>query len=117
MKLITKAIESHLHRNYRLMRAAEENGKEFDPLVPLKLFMPETDLSFYIVDIDPADPDRLYGFVTGLASTELGYFSLAELEGLRSPQLGLGIERDAWWPNIKLSTLREKILHGMEAVL
>ena len=42
---------------------------------------------------------------------ELGYFSLAELEGIRGP-LGLGIERDLHWSETTLEALRLKLHHS-----
>jgi hypothetical protein len=63
----------------------------------LKLFTPDGAATWLISEVDPDDPDRLFGLCDlGLGSPELGYVSLAELTALRGP-LGLPVERDAYF--------------------
>ena len=63
-----------------------------DPICRIKLFTPDSYWTWYIIEISKADANTCYGYVEGLDS-ELGYFSLLELELLHGP-LGLAIERD-----------------------
>jgi Protein of unknown function (DUF2958) len=47
-----------------------------------------------ISEVDPDDPDRLFGLCDlGLGFPEIGYVSLAEITALKGP-LGLPVERD-----------------------
>jgi len=46
-----------------------------------------------------------YGYVTGMAYDEFGYFSIHELESLRLP-LGLKIERDLYFDEIPFNDLK-----------
>jgi len=72
-----------------------------DAIVIAKFFTPDSLWSWLATEWSPAD--RLFfGLVVGL-ETELGYFSLEELERTRGPY-GVHIERDLHW---KERTLRE----------
>ncbi len=55
------------------------------------------------------DGDTLFGLCDlGQGSPELGYASLSELESVKFPPFGLGIERDAWFkPTKTLSVYAE----------
>jgi hypothetical protein len=65
-----------------------------DPAPVLKLFTPDAAATWLVSEVDPDDPDRLFGLCDlGLGFAELGYVSLAELSDLRGP-LGLPVERD-----------------------
>jgi hypothetical protein len=67
-------------------------GADHRPVV--KLFTPDANATWLISEVDPDDPDQLFGLCDlGLESPELGYVSLAELKAIRGP-LGLPIERD-----------------------
>lgn len=60
----------------------------------VKLFTSDANATWLISEVDPDDPDRLFGLCDlGLGSPELGYVSLAKLNAVRGP-LGLPIERD-----------------------
>lgn len=69
----------------------ETEGK-LDPICHVKLFTPDSSWSWYIMELSKENMNTCYGYVVGLES-ELGYFSLEELESLHGP-LGLKIERD-----------------------
>jgi len=62
-----------------------------NPLCQVKLFTPDSNWSWYIIEI-AEDKDYCYGYVIGLES-ELGYFTLSEIETVRG-SLGLSVERD-----------------------
>ncbi|WP_434579827.1 DUF2958 domain-containing protein [Sulfurimonas sp. NW15] len=76
-----------------------------DPLCYVKLFTPDSNWSWYIIEFSKADRDTCYGYVQGLES-ELGYFTLSELESLHGA-LGLGVERDLYFTPTVLSTIKE----------
>lgn len=88
MKLLTKTIEKSLPALY------SQDGKGDEALARVKFFCPWGGWTWYVTEYNPTD--RLFfGLVVG-HETELGYFSLDELEAVRGPA-GLRIERDIHW--------------------
>jgi len=81
---------------------ATEDDK--DPLCQIKLFTPDSNWTWFIIEIDDKERVTCFGYVVGLES-ELGYFNLDELESIRGP-LGLKIERDTGFTPIKLSEVK-----------
>ena len=75
-----------------------------DPIVIAKWFTPWTRWTWYGIAYDPQDK-ICFGLVVGF-ETELGYFSIEELEEIRGPH-GLRIERDLYWKEKRLSEVRE----------
>jgi len=69
-----------------------ETEGSLNPLCYVKLFTPDSSWSWYILELSKSDTNTCYGYVQGLQS-ELGYFTLEELESIHGP-LGLAIERD-----------------------
>lgn len=68
--------------------------KEEDPIARVKFFTPDSSWTWFATEYSPEE--RLFfGLVIGHDS-ELGYFSLDELESVRGP-LDLPIERDLYW--------------------
>ena len=63
---------------------------EVKQLAQVKFFTPWSDWTWYAIEFD--GEDLFFGLVDGFEA-EYGYFSLSELENLRSPA-GLRIERD-----------------------
>jgi hypothetical protein len=86
MKLITREIELKLKKNAALPEAER---------VPvLKLFGGGACTWL----ISEKEGDILFGLCDlGLGCAELGYVSLSELESLKFPPFGLGVERDSWF--------------------
>lgn len=84
MNLIPKELISTIPELYATERS-------LNPNCIVKLFTPDTQWSQFIIEIDK-DQNICYGYVQGLES-ELGYFSLKELETIKGP-LGLSVERD-----------------------
>ena len=75
-----------------LVNALAEDRDQLEPI--LKLFTPDGAATWLISEVDPDDPDRLFGLCDlGLGFPELGYVSLAEISSVRG-QLGLPVERD-----------------------
>ncbi len=84
----------------------DENTAPVDPVAEVKLFTPDGPFTWYVVAF--YGDDTLYGYVKNTrtpAFSEHGYFSLAELEGLRDV-LGLPVERDVFFTPTPLSELR-----------
>lgn len=78
----------------RVRLFANALADECDHPPVLKLFTPDAGATWLISEIDPDDPDRLFGLCDlGLGYPELGYVSLAELTAVKGP-LGLPVERD-----------------------
>jgi hypothetical protein len=86
--MLTKAIEK------KLPALGAKDGEGYDAAAVVKFFAPWSNWTWYATEYDPAER-VFFGLVVGL-ETELGYFSLAELESVRGPA-GLKIERDLHW--------------------
>ena len=69
-----------------------ETEGSLNPTCHIKLFTPDTDWTWFIIEFSKADRNTCYGYVQGLEN-ELGYFTLHELESIHG-SLGLSIERD-----------------------
>ena len=70
-------------------------------IAPIKLFTPASRWTWYPTEFD--GDDLCFGLVSGF-EVELGYFSMAELEGVRD-SLGLPIERDLYFEPASLKEL------------
>lgn len=96
MQLLTKEI---LARFAKI--GSQENSN--DPIIIAKFFNSTGAGTWYATEYDPAERN-FFGYVSifGDHNDELGYFSLDELESVKG-RFGLGIERDRWWTEKKLS--------------
>ena len=95
MKLLTKEIEE------RFKKIGSQENIE-DPQIIVKFF--SGSWTWYATEYDQ-DTKTFFGLVEG-HDTELGYFSLEELESVKGP-LGLGIERDIHYGfNNKISSVQ-----------
>jgi hypothetical protein len=92
MKLLTKEIQKQLPT-----LGATENDS--DPTAVVKFFHPFSSWTWYATEYSPEER-MFFGRVDGHVS-ELGYFSLDELE--QTQVRGLPIERDQWFTPTKLS--------------
>ena len=86
MKLMTKEISKMAQAQYALGSELETQN------VVAKFFDPTSQWTWYLMNIDPNDPDYCWGIVRGF-EVEIGSFSLSELQSIKG-SLGLGIERD-----------------------
>ena len=82
--------------------SGEELGLE--TLAQVKFFTPDSNWTWYASEFD--GEDIFFGLVDGF-ETELGYFSLKELQKVNGP-MGLKIERDLHFESKKLKELMEK---------
>ena len=110
MKLLTKDIHERLLKN-GLIRAsfneAEDTEPDFLPVV--KLFTPDGQCTWLLIELDPEEPDIAFGLCDlGMGCPELGYLSISELESVRG-RLGLPVERDRHFtPTKTLSAYAEE---------
>jgi hypothetical protein len=88
MNLLPAYIRKQLPKLY-----ATEHVKPADKISVVRLFTPDSNWLWHIVEFD--GEDTLFGFVIGLEA-EWGYISLSELQSVRGP-MGLRIERDRYW--------------------
>lgn len=84
-----------------LLYATED---EKNPLCHIKLFMPDANWTWYIIEIDE-DNELCFGYVVGLEN-ELGYFCISELESIRGA-LNLPVERDLGFTPTLLSDVKD----------
>jgi hypothetical protein len=96
MKLLTKQLLNKIPKPY-----SQEN--ELDPICWVKLFTPWSNWDWYIIEYNPETRTCL-GWVVGFES-EMGYFSLDEIEQIRGIG-GLKIERDRFFKPKKLSEVK-----------
>ena len=78
-----------------------------NPLCHVKLFTPDSNWTWYIIELSKNDTNTCYGYVQGIES-ELGYFTLEELETLHGP-LGLAIERDMLFRPTSFSKIKKVV--------
>ena len=83
-----------------------ETEEQRDPLCYVKLFTPDSNWTWYIIEFSKSDRDTCYGYVQGLES-ELGYFTLEELERVHG-SLGLAVERDLQFMPTLLSAIKKE---------
>ncbi len=101
MKLLTKELITKIPALY----SQESND---NPTVQCKFFTPWSNWTWYVLEME-AQPDGdvlFFGYVEGQES-ELGYFTLNELQGVTGPG-GLKIERDLYFKPAPLKTIQEK---------
>lgn len=73
-----------------------EQEKIEEKIVYLKIFVPWSNWTFFILEGEPDDDDfRMFAWVVG-HEKELGYVSLNELEEIRGPG-GLTLEKDLYF--------------------
>ena len=101
MKLLTKKLVANIPKLY------ETEGIDApDKVAQVKLFLPGTPWTWYVIEYD--GEDRCFGLVDSGANyggVEFGYFSLREIESLKSPW-GLKVERDLYWEPAPLDYVR-----------
>jgi hypothetical protein len=81
--------------------AQEELGEQ--AIVHVKFFTPDANWTWYATEFDPQER-IFFGLVVGF-ETELGYFSLDELQEVKGG-LGLPVERDVHWTPGTIAAVR-----------
>lgn len=82
-----------------------ETQRSLNPTCQIKLFTPDAQWTWYIIEISKEDNSTCYGYVVGFES-ELGYFSLKEVESIKGA-LGLKVERDISFKPTALEIVRK----------
>lgn len=82
-----------------------ETERSLNPICHVKLFTPTSIFTWFIIEISKDDMDTCYGLVKGFES-ELGYFSLKELESIKG-NLGVSVERDISFSPTSLGIVRK----------
>ena len=81
-----------------------------DPMVHLRFFNPIGSESWHLIEHDPEE-HLAYGWDNlGHGHSELGYFSITELEAIELP-LGQKIERDLHFKPCRLSQVKSQLSH------
>ena len=106
MKLLTKTIEKRFQKIGK-----QEDVK--DPIVVAKFFNPCGAGTWYATEYNP-EGKMFFGYVSifGDSCDEWGYFSLTELETIKTPPFGLGIERDLHCGEKRISEFNIPSLKG-----
>lgn len=97
MNLMTKELEA------RFAAVGGQDGKGDEAIVIAKFFTPDSSWTWFPTEFQPEDR-TFFGWVIGI-ETEMGYFSLDELESTRG-MLGLPIERDLNFTECTVGHLR-----------
>ena len=100
MELMT----DELKENFPALTAQDNMGDA--AIVHAKFFCPWNSWTWYATEYDPKE-ESFFGLVKGL-DTELGYFSLADLESVTGPG-GLKIERDLYFGTPTLGEVKSKM--------
>lgn len=98
MSLISKDLINKLNIP-KLYETEEQN----DPISFVKLFL--DGWTWYITEIS-IDGDIAFGYVISPFESELGYFSLNEIQSIKG-SLGIGVERDLSFKPTKLSQIKK----------
>jgi Protein of unknown function (DUF2958) len=92
------------HQLLRTIPDLYQTEESPEPICHVKLFLPSTNWTWYIMEISKQDQNLCFGYVIGLEN-ELGYFSLEELEALQT-SLGVSVERDESFKPTPLSKIK-----------
>ena len=95
---MTKALEKTIPALY------SQDGKGNDAIVYAHWFSPYTNWDWYCTEYDP-ETGECFGLVKGLY-TELGYWTVAQLEEVNEKKGFPLIERDLWWTPCTLGEVR-----------
>ena len=95
------------HEQLQLIPNLYETENQEEKICYVKLFLPNSNWTWYIIEIDKQDNNTCFGFVDGLEQ-ELGYFTIRELENLKG-MFGLKVELDTSFKPTKLSKIRASI--------
>ena len=82
-----------------------DTERNLNPICHIKLFTPDSVFTWFIIEMS-IDEDIAFGYVVSPFESELGYFSLKELESIKGA-LGLGVERDTSFIPTALAIVRK----------
>jgi len=90
----------------QLPQLGAQDGKGDQAIVYAKFFTPDSQWTWLLMEYDP-ETQMGFGLVRGI-ETELGYFSLAELEEVTG-LMGLPVERDLFWTPKSLAEAKAEL--------
>ena len=96
MELIPKEIKEQIPKLY-------ETEEQKDPTAYIKLFI--DGWTWYITELS-IDDDICFGYVVSPFGSELGYFSLSEIQEVKG-SLGIGVDRDLHFKPMPLSAIKK----------
>ena len=98
MKLITKEIEKEIEK--KPLYFYEENDIDTKDAKIIVKFFGGGQWTWWAIEGEKLEDGdiRFFGLVQGFEK-EFGYFTLKELEGIKFPPFGLGVERDRYFSN------------------
>jgi len=105
MKLFTKEVDKQLFAQY-------PKGSDLDnQMVVAKIFNPYGRGVWYLLNSDPNDPDYIWAIVD-LFEPDMGSVSRSELQTVKVPPFGLGLERDIYFTPKPAKEVFEGIMRG-----
>lgn len=106
---MTESAYDYIRESDNIPPLYAQDGKGDEAIVYVKLFDPFGRFTWYITEYDPETRDA-FGLVDGV-ETELGYFSIEELESIPGPLPGMKrIERDLYFTPVTLGEVRMGLL-------
>ena len=85
-----------------------QDGNVKSAVCSVKFFLPEGAWTWYVTEAN-LETGELFGVtINGYGDGELGYFTLQELESLRS-SMGLSVERDIVFKPLKLQDIKSDV--------
>lgn len=76
-----------------------------DPVCHIKFFLPDSNWTWYIIELSQSDKTTCFGYVIG-HEAELGYFNLSEIKEIKG-RLGLAVECDISFIPVCLSEVKK----------
>jgi hypothetical protein len=105
MKLFTKEVDKQLFAQY-------PKGSDLEnQMVVAKIFNPYGRGVWYLLNSDPEDPDYIWAIVD-LFEPDMGSVSRSELQTVKVPPFGLGLERDIYFTPKPAKEVFEGIMRG-----
>ena len=105
MKLFTKEVDKQLFAQY-------PKGSDLEnQMVVAKIFNPYGRGVWYLLNSDPEDPDYIWAIVD-LFEPDMGSVSRSELQTVKVPPFGLGLERDIYFTPKPAKEVFDGIMRG-----
>jgi hypothetical protein len=105
MKLFTKEVDKQLFAQY-------PKGSDLEnQMVVAKIFNPYGRGVWYLLNSDPQDPDYIWAIVD-LFEPDMGSVSRSELQTVKVPPFGLGLERDIYFTPKPAKEVFDGIMRG-----
>ena len=105
MKLFTKEVDKQLFAQYA-------KGSDLEnQMVVAKIFNPYGRGVWYLLNSDPEDPDYIWAIVD-LFEPDMGSVSRSELQTVKVPPFGLGLERDIYFTPKPAKEVFDGIMRG-----